>query len=48
MRRHHPIGGADPEHAVNDSCATPQVSFTELNEIIGLPELTEIEQRYGD
>lgn len=36
-------------HAADKESAYPsQVSFSELNEIVGLPEFTEIERRYGD
>jgi hypothetical protein len=34
--------------ADEESAYPPQVSFSELNEIIGLPKLTDIEKRYGD
>jgi 2-methylisocitrate lyase-like PEP mutase family enzyme len=34
--------------ADKESVYPPQVSFSELNEIVGLPTLTDIEQRYGD
>jgi len=34
--------------ADEESAYPPQVSFSELNEIIGLLKLTNIEKRYGD